>query len=346
MNRIIAGLCCALAASLPSCRDTGDTYFSIAPDKSVLVPGHFPSSFHFVRSFALGEEEGDPRKEFGIIFAATWTPKGEIIVADPQLGRIVQFDRSGGFRRTFGHPGSGPGELLSAMRILATDTTVIIYDERQHRITIFDTTAAYRSSFQPTVGRLSDMDFDPSGDLLLLTGAQSGRPAIYRYTVTGEVVDSFASGPYLPPALPEAPDGGAGAVCVSDTTIYYANAYIPEIVAFDARTYRVRWAKRYSTEYRFAKSALPGRRLSLHDIIVGVVCDSAKLLLAHIETQTGIIYYELYDTDGRPLGRIAESTKGTTPYTGYLAGLRRDSVLAYSNRPFAQIRIYELRKND
>ncbi len=86
---------------------------------------------------------GTGNDEFNAPSAVQVAPNGDIFVADGHGGntnaRIVKFDKTGKFIKTWGHKGSGPGEF-DGPHTLAMDTQgrLFVGDRGNNRIQIFD----------------------------------------------------------------------------------------------------------------------------------------------------------------------------------------------------------------
>ena len=70
----------------------------------------------------------------------TWDPQGDIFISDGYINsRVAKFDKDGHWIKSFGEPGSGPGQLNTPHSI-ASDTKGNIYvaDRGNRRIQVFD----------------------------------------------------------------------------------------------------------------------------------------------------------------------------------------------------------------
>lgn len=88
---------------------------------------------------AIGETEGDDRFTFGRVGDVAPGPDGAIYVLDQQAQRVTVFDAAGGFVRTQGGPGEGPGELsrfANAVMVTGQDTA-FVPDYAQARINVY-----------------------------------------------------------------------------------------------------------------------------------------------------------------------------------------------------------------
>lgn len=208
---------------------------SIGPDDRVLVADR---DAHQILVFdgdgtlqsALGERH---RPRFNAPFnhpaAATFAPGGDIYVADGYGNACVHwFGSDGELRRTWGSPGSGPGELVSPLGIAVDrEGRVLVVDAANNRVQVFtaegDFVAEWTDFWRPL-----DVWVDPAGlayvtdqiprlSLHAADGALLGRcrPVFYTpLTVRGDSRGDlyFAEGPVdrvsklvrLPAAVPTA----------------------------------------------------------------------------------------------------------------------------------------------
>lgn len=86
----------------------------------------------------LGVAEGDPHQQFARVADALRLSDGTLLVADGQANEIRAFDAQGGYLRTLGRAGGGPGEFrgLMGMHLLPGDT-VAAYDYQATRVSYF-----------------------------------------------------------------------------------------------------------------------------------------------------------------------------------------------------------------
>lgn len=77
---------------------------------------------------SIGSLEGDESELFGRVVGLASLPTGEIVVADGQTMQLRLFDEAGGFLRTVGRQGEGPGEFfeMSGLRVVAGDSVVVL----------------------------------------------------------------------------------------------------------------------------------------------------------------------------------------------------------------------------
>lgn len=87
----------------------------------------------------VGELDGPAERTFGRIGDVVVGPAEEILVADLMVPTIRVFDAEGGYLRSFGRAGQGPGELVSIFGLHAADDGLVpVWDPLAGRITLLD----------------------------------------------------------------------------------------------------------------------------------------------------------------------------------------------------------------
>ena len=89
----------------------------------------------------IGEMEGDPDYQFGLISGIALDAARNIYVLDAQAQNVRVFDQAGKLLRQFGKAGSGPGEIGKggAAGIFIAHDTVLVPDLTNQRINIYAT---------------------------------------------------------------------------------------------------------------------------------------------------------------------------------------------------------------
>ena len=102
-----------------------------------------------VEEIRIGKE-GDDRTQFYRIRDIAADPQGNIYVDDYSNGRVQVFDPQGGFLRTIGRPGQGPGEFENPtlIRFGGREGRLLVMDRFQ-RINLFDGQGLYIRSSMP-----------------------------------------------------------------------------------------------------------------------------------------------------------------------------------------------------
>jgi len=97
-----------------------------------------------VERFRIGVADGPEELLFsGPLIRASLSPRGHIVVLDPQADDVRIFDGKGAFIRSFGGHGNGPGELTSPTALVwVDDNTLWVANAFNGRYTVFDSTGA------------------------------------------------------------------------------------------------------------------------------------------------------------------------------------------------------------
>ena len=93
--------------------------------------------------FALGSGEN----EFTMPNAIAVAPDGRVFVADSRADVVKVFDADGSFLKVIGNRGAGNGELRFPSAIAVDRDRVVIGDQGNHRVQIFDHEGVFVSSF-------------------------------------------------------------------------------------------------------------------------------------------------------------------------------------------------------
>ena len=150
---------------------------------------------------SIGLAEGPEEYLLGRIVALHATPD-RIFLIDQKPLSVRAYDRNGQYLFTLGQPGSGPGEYLGPASLVVgpPDRTIYLRDAALSRISLFDSTGAYRASWSLQIGSAS---FEP---LVMTTSGRlwtvlriPGPPGIHgiRHGMV-EVTDSGPVGDPLP----------------------------------------------------------------------------------------------------------------------------------------------------
>ncbi len=125
----------------------------------------------------IGEIESPPEYQLYRVFDAVRLDDGRIVVANSGTNELRLYDSSGSYLGSAGREGGGPGEF-EGLRSLATTAgdSLLTYDWRQRRISIFDSKGAFGRSFtpEPLAGTAAFADqIEPLADGSLLIKAQN-----------------------------------------------------------------------------------------------------------------------------------------------------------------------------
>lgn len=118
-------------------------------------------------TLSIGAVGGSPENQFQDVRGAVRLSDGRIVVADRGAQNLRWYDSSGRFLLTAGRRGSGPGEFQGLLSLFSHGDSVVAFDERLQRISVFSAHGVFARSFQiPTrPGKVQGV-FD-DGSLLL-----------------------------------------------------------------------------------------------------------------------------------------------------------------------------------
>lgn len=188
---------------------------------------------HLIPRFTIGGEElkfdGAP---FDKVQDVAVSRDGNTYVSDGGNARIVVFDSTGRFLKTFGHEGGGPGEFMNLSR-LAVDEQNLLYalDTKSRKISLFTPTGKFIRSFA-----VKEMTFrfsvkNSSQIFLSLTSFLSQDGLIAKYDTSGAKLKTF--GVKLAESDLVSMAGETGQVFCADDAIFYAFPYPYRIEKFD-----------------------------------------------------------------------------------------------------------------
>ena len=151
---------------------------------------------------SIGAVEGAPDYQFQDVRGAIRLPDGSIVVADRGAQHLQWYDASGRYLRTLGGRGEGPGEFRGLLSVFAHGDSVVAFDERLQRVSVFSPEGEFTRSFQiPTApGLLKGVFRDGSSLLAFVLGEEvQAREEGYRRHVRatfhlgpqGEILDTL-----------------------------------------------------------------------------------------------------------------------------------------------------------
>ena len=126
----------------------------------------------------IGVLEGAEEYQLFAVAAAARQSDGDIVVAEGGSREVRLYDRDGGFLRTLGGSGSGPGEFLNPDQVVVTEgDTVAVWDNTTLRTTRFDAAGEFIDVESVDLARIAravdpplypgTMSLLPDGDLLV-----------------------------------------------------------------------------------------------------------------------------------------------------------------------------------
>ncbi len=156
----------------------------------------------------IGSIDGGPDDQFGQVGGIALSSTGDIFVSDRQRRRVSVYSSDGGFLRSVGREGSGPGELgRGAIDVLITDgDTLLVPDVQNRRINRYAPDGATLASFplEPEKQRPLRFHWNPTTRSItvqlrpLPSGAGMtgpGMDAIRLVTSTGALADTLLEVP-------------------------------------------------------------------------------------------------------------------------------------------------------
>jgi hypothetical protein len=175
----------------------------------------------------------------GIAFA----PNGDIFISEghaPTFGnsRIMKFDKTGKFIKSFGHLGSGDGELKGP-HVLAFDSQgrLFVADRSNSRVAFFDQDGKFLGAWKQ-FGRPSGIFIDKT-DVLYVSDSESedapgkdtNNPGCKRGIRFGSVKDGKVQG-YIPPPTPKDPKNPPPEGVAADSQGNIYAAAVPEMEVY------------------------------------------------------------------------------------------------------------------
>ena len=104
--------------------------------------------------FTVGVAEGEDWEMFGWVASLAFDSAGNLYVLDEQAYRVIVFGPDGGFLRTFGREGRGPGELFHPVGLgVLDDGSAAVLDLANGGVTLFDAEGKYAGSVAISRGR-------------------------------------------------------------------------------------------------------------------------------------------------------------------------------------------------
>ena len=177
----------------------------------------------FEEVYRVGSLDGEDWEQFGNVRKVAFDGAGQLYVFDDQADRIFVVGPNGGYRRSFGRPGEGPGEFRNpAALAVFRDGRAVVADTRHRAYHIFDASGDFermvRMGPQGATLRLSDLLPDPAGGAVLsAVGAPMLTMSFSRDAGSGSPLPPHASRPVERLSL-------AGEVATKDTV---ADGWLP-----------------------------------------------------------------------------------------------------------------------
>jgi hypothetical protein len=144
----------------------------------------------------LGAEDGPEEVMFGPMIRVGLSPRGEIVVIDPQAGVVTVFDGDGTFVRQLGGPGQGPGEFVNPMAMTWDPRGDLwIADPFIRRYSVFNEDGSFVKTVPRPIRGISSrhqiLFAGPSS--IVDQGAGRSEVPFLRVDTTGAIADSLAA---------------------------------------------------------------------------------------------------------------------------------------------------------
>jgi len=112
--------------------------------KNTKEPMYGEDVISLKEELSIGEAEGREEYMFSVIRAIEIDDKENIYVADTKGNHIREFDKNGGFLRTIGREGQGPGEFQRITNIqITSENELMVHDRYTFRLTFFSLDGDY-----------------------------------------------------------------------------------------------------------------------------------------------------------------------------------------------------------
>jgi hypothetical protein len=112
--------------------------------KNTKEPMYGEDVISLKEELSIGEAEGREEYMFSVIRAIEIDDKEIIYVADTKGNHIREFDKNGGFLRTIGREGQGPGEFQRITNIqITSENELMVHDRYTFRLTFFSLDGDY-----------------------------------------------------------------------------------------------------------------------------------------------------------------------------------------------------------
>lgn len=197
---VASGVAVPVAVAVAAAALAGPTAAAAQERIDVEGPPVWGPSPELVETLRIGEMEGADEYTFGRIRGLAVSEAGVIWVVDSQVPVIRRYDPEGRYLGDVGRGGQGPGEYGDRVEGIQPypGGRMAIYDPRNARITVYDTSGAYVESHPVQAGLYTADVFsvDRAGHFLVKASGprpESGdTPLVWiRHASGGEVVDSI-----------------------------------------------------------------------------------------------------------------------------------------------------------
>ena len=133
---------------------------------------------NFEEVYRIGSLSGEDWEQFGYVNEVAFDGAGQLYVLDSQANMVTVVGPDGGFRRTFGGPGEGPGEFRRALALAVfRDGRVVVGDSRALAYHLFGANGGFERRvswrLEGDMPVLTGFMPDPSGDRAVFRGGIS-----------------------------------------------------------------------------------------------------------------------------------------------------------------------------
>lgn len=139
----------------------------------------------------IGSVEGADAYRFHRIASATRLPDGRIVVVDAGSGQVRLFGPDGTHESTIGALGDGPGEFRSIRSVDAGGDSVVVFDDRLSRVTVYRLSGELVTTWNVDLASgavpmaMAEVKFLETGQVVGMDGmslAAGSRPSLVRDT--------------------------------------------------------------------------------------------------------------------------------------------------------------------
>jgi hypothetical protein len=140
----------------------------------------------------IGSLEG-PTDAFGNVGGVALGPANRLYVADDLSHDVRVFDADGVLVRVIGRKGQGPGEFELPWEVAVDDAdTLMVWDQRLMRVSVFDPQGGFRRSFRvPRQWLVNSVRIMPNGNLLLAAFGSADSYGLHVLDRDGELISEF-----------------------------------------------------------------------------------------------------------------------------------------------------------
>jgi hypothetical protein len=188
-----------------------------------------------VMTLGVAGVEGNDDRHFGRPTDIAWLPDGTFFVTDGYMNtRVVKFDPTGKFLKTWGTPGKGPGQFNTVHGIdIDRNRRLYVVDRANSRIQVFDEEGKYLDEW-PNLRSINAIMITADQHLW---AADNVTNKILKYDLNGKLLHSWGTQGTFPGAM-----WGVHQMSVdAEGNLYLAEAYNARTQKLRARPVQERW---------------------------------------------------------------------------------------------------------